>query len=167
MKKTILFLCDIHGTLIGNIDNTEEDYIKFNSLLNNLSLNNNIIFSIVSTENQETINYYQQLLKKYLNNNVILGRQFYEDGYIYNDEAFNYSIGKCVQVLGYIEELLEKYDISKIYFADDNDFNQEMIKEIINLKYPNIIFETIIPKSLNGLSELNKLVEDIKYNLKK
>lgn len=162
MQKLILFFCDLHGTLIGNINNTEEDYIKFNSLLNSLSLSNNVIFSMISTENQETINYYQQLLKKYLNNNVILGRQFYEDGYIYKDEAFNHQVGKCVQVLGFIEELSKTYDITKIYFADDNDFNQEMIKEIISLKYPNIIFKSIIPKLLNGLSELNKLVEDIR-----
>ena len=58
MEKTILFFCDIHGTLEGKLGNKKEDYLKFNHLLNLMSSCNDnckILFSLVSTEKEDIV----------------------------------------------------------------------------------------------------------------
>ena len=73
MENVIMFFCDIHGTLKGNIENEEIDYINLNSILNTLSSNNNnckIIFTLLSSESKEELNSILKPLKKYLNGNI-------------------------------------------------------------------------------------------------
>ena len=59
MKKAILFLCDINGSL----ENTKEDYLEFNKILNSISeINENctIIFSLISTEKEIIVKYPEE-----------------------------------------------------------------------------------------------------------
>lgn len=58
IENAIIFFCDIHGTIKGNIENKETDYIKLNNFLNSISVNNDnckIIFTFVNSESKEEL----------------------------------------------------------------------------------------------------------------
>ena len=158
MNKLVLFFCDIQGTLIGNKINEENDYVLFNQELNKIG--DKIVFSVVSTESNETVARYLNILSNYFTDNIIFGRQYYEDGYIENNNVFDVCAGKCSQIMDYINDLSKTYEIDKVYYAEDNKFICEMVGECINLIYPNIEYQGIIPSKLNGLKELNILIND-------
>ena len=158
MNKIVLFFCDIQGTLIGNNINEENDYVIFRD---NLSImGDNVLFSLVSTETKEIVSHYLDILSNYFSNNIIIGRQYYENGYIYNNKSFEGVSGKCSQIIEYITELSKIYDIDKVYFADDNKFICEMVGKCINLVNSNIYYQAIVPSKLDGLKELNTLIKD-------
>lgn len=85
IEKAIIFFCDIHGTIKGNIENKETDYIKLNNFLNSISVNNDnckIIFTFVNSESKEELKSILTILKKYPNGNINFNKQFYEKSYI-------------------------------------------------------------------------------------
>lgn len=163
MEKVILFLCDICGTLNGNLDNTLEDYLKLNDVLNSISEKNDnckILFAIVSTEKETVVRQYLKELSQHLNNNIYFSKQFYDNGYILEDKSFHFISGKCYQIIEYLKELNQNLDLIKIYYADDSKFFQTYINEYFKFKNINIPLEPIIPREKLGLKELNKLLNE-------
>ena len=82
-----------------------------------------IIFSIVSTENIGTVKNYASEILKY-SDSILLGKQFYEEGYIdYENNTINNQVldkTKLGQMVNYIKEVSKKENLSLICYADDN-----------------------------------------------
>lgn len=163
MEKVILFLCDICGTINGKLFNSDEDYSELNKLLNLISEKNEnckIIFTLVSSENVDTVKENLNELKKHLKNNVHFDKQFYENGYILENNHIETISGKMHQITEYIEEQNKKFKIIKIYYADDSTLLQSYVSEYFEYKEVNIPLISIIPNERLGLKELNKLIND-------
>lgn len=163
VKKTVLFFCDITGTINGNIENSIEDYQHFVSLLTDIKEENgakNIIFSLVSTDISDTLQKEISLLKRFFSKSITIGKQFFENGYIEEYQENSYIKGKPFQILNYIEELQNKYEISKVYFADDTQIYHEILFELAECFQfpPNQIISIILENRL-GLTELNEQIE--------
>lgn len=167
MKKAILFFYDINGTLNGSLENTKEDYLEFNKILNSISeINENctIIFSLISTEKEIIVKEYLDILKEYLNSNIYFYKQFCEEGYILNDKCIKGEFGKSYQIVKYVEELKKTFDIINIYYADDTLFYHHLLNEYANIYNLCDNITNIIPDGHLGLKEVNALLND---NLKK
>ena len=163
MEKIIVFFCDIYGTIKGNVNNLEEDYLELNNILNSISKQNNdskILFVLVSTETEETVKYFYKTLIKYFDNNILFGRQFHEKGYLINDSSIEIMNGKCNSMIDYMKEIAKWLDITKVYYIDDSPFLQEMLQECTKFNFPNVIVESIIPTKGYGLSEVNQLLSE-------
>ena len=161
MENVIMFFCDIHGTLKGNIENDEIDYINLNSILNTLSSNNDnckIIFTLLSSESKEELNSILKPLKKYLNGNILFHKQFYEKGFIKGNTFEEIINGKFSQMIYYLREIKEKANILSIYYADDSVFLQDLIDEYIKINNIDTPLEQIIPTEKEGLKEVNKIL---------
>lgn len=161
MENAIIFFCDIHGTIKGNIENKETDYIKLNNLLNSISINNDnckIIFTLVSSESKEELKSILTTLKKYLNGNINFHKQFYEKGYIKENSYEEIINGKFSQMIYYIKEIKQSNNILSVYYADDSIFLQDLINEYMQINETDIPLEQIIPVEKNGLKEVNELL---------
>ena len=161
MENAIIFFCDIHGTIKGNIENKETDYIKLNNLLNSISINNDnckIIFTLVSSESKEELKSVLTTLRKYLNGNINFNKQFYEKGYIKENIYEEIINGKFSQMIYYIKEIKQSNNILSVYYADDSIFLQDLINEYMQINETDIPLEQIIPLEKNGLKEVNELL---------
>lgn len=163
MNKAVIFFCDITGTINGNIENSIEDYKHFVSLLTTIREENeteNMIFSLVSTDNPEIIQKEISLLKNFFTESITIGKQFFENGYIEECQEIPFVKGKPFQILNYIKELQNKYEIIKVYFADDTQIYHEILFELAEcFQFPTDQIISIIPKNNQGLSKLNELIE--------
>lgn len=162
MEKIIVFFCDIYGTIKGNINNLEEDYLKLNSILNSISKQNDdtkILFVLISTESENVVKQFYNTLTKYFSENILFGRQFHENGYLINDSNIEVISGKCNNMISYMKEISKWLEIVKVYYIDDSYFLQEMLQECTKLTFPNVEIESIIPTNGFGLSEVNQLLE--------
>lgn len=163
MKKVVLFFCDISGTINGKNLNEVNDYYAFVTNIISLMKENlaeNIVFSLVSTDSSEIIQKEIDLLKRFFSNQVITGKQFFEDGYIDNHQKFQTISGKPFQILNYVKELQKDYEIVKIYFADDTKIYHEILFELadyFNIPVGQIV--SLIPEKSQGLAELNELIK--------
>lgn len=164
MKKCIFFI-DITGTILGNVPNSEEDYNKLNILLRRIKEfddTDEIIFSLISTDNIETIRSIQNLLIPYIGNTVTFGRQFFENGY-YTE---NYVIretesGKIIQMCEYLKSLCNNSDeITSVYFADDVEMYHLMFSLVSESESWENKIHSIIPIKKSGLNETNHLLEE-------
>lgn len=164
MKKIIIFFCDIRGTIIGNEQNSITDYQFFNNLLleiKNLEQVDYIIFSLISSDNNIIVSNEQNILNNYFNNNIIFGKQFFDNGYIIDNAIYNDNKkGKIEQILNYTKELEQKYIVAKIYYADDCEFFHDILNELIFYENQNNLFKSIIPKEHIGLKELNLIISN-------
>lgn len=160
MKDVIVFFCDIHGTIKGNLKNEEIDYVNLNKILNIISINNSceIIFALLSSESKEELYSVLNPLKKYLNGNIYFDKQFYENGYIKENTFKEIINGKFNQMIYFLKEIKEYANILSIYYADDSIFFQELINEYIKMNKINIPLIQIIPIKKDGLKEVNNIL---------
>lgn len=160
MKDVIVFFCDIHGTIKGNIKNEKIDYVNLNKILNIISINNSceIIFAILSSESKEELYSVLNPLKKHLNGNIYFDKQFYENGYIKENTFKEIINGKFNQMICFLKEIKEYANILSIYYADDSIFFQELINEYIKMNKINIPLMQIIPIKKDGLKEVNNIL---------
>lgn len=159
MKNIVLFFCDLTGTIIGREENSIIDYQRFYQLLLNIQNTEqveNLIFSLVSSDVHKIINNHTNIFKEFFSEPIILGKQFFDNGYIINNKIYSTNQSKIEQILTYINELNKKFNIIKIYYADDCEFFHIILNEIIN----NDILTSIIPQKKQGLRELNNLLEN-------
>lgn len=162
MKNIIIFFCDINGTIDGVLKNSYNDYKKFSELLITLQKEkgaDNILFSLVSTENKHIVYQQSTTISKILDKSIIMGKQFFENGYIQNDITNPSTIGKIYQMITYLEELSKTYIINKIYLADDSEMIHEMLSDILEIKNIHSL-ESIIPANKTGLSEVNDIIKN-------
>ncbi len=167
MKNVTIFLCDIYGTYMKNNESVSQDKIK--RLLNNLEklriINNSekILFSFVSTESGNFVKK-QSLILKSSNKfeNIEIGMQFFENGYMINNQLFyNGEKGKISQILFYFEKLQKEYQIDKIYYADDTEFYHFMLSNLlIDSPLENKLC-SIIPHNFYETNELNNIISKI------
>ena len=66
------------------------------------------MFSIVSSDNHSIISNQKNILKNYFSEPIILGKQFFYDGYIINNKKYLGKQGKIEQILTYIDKLSKK-----------------------------------------------------------
>ncbi|MGM9834552.1 MAG: hypothetical protein ACI31M_02075 [Bacilli bacterium] len=161
MKKLVIFFCDINGTIDGFKKNSKVDYQEFNFLLKELKEKNQadiLLFSLVSNEKKEIVSEYNNIMCSFLDERITIGKQFCDVGYL-ESNRFSYSIkGKIWQMINYINELKNIYYIQKIYLADDTEMNSNILLEL--LEFENMEkFESIVPRNMEGLSELNSLIK--------
>lgn len=168
MQNIVLFFCDITGTIIGKNKNSIIDYQLFNQLLSNIISENqakNLIFSLVSSDDSIIVNHQKNILQNYLNQSIILGKQFFDNGYIMNDNIYIKKQSKIEQMLAYIKELNKDFNIIKLYYADDCEFFHILLNELLSTdNYYNNLLTSIIPKAHQGLVELNSLLENETIN---
>lgn len=146
--KTVLFFCDIRGTITGTTDYQElmEKLDKLREIYNC----EKIIFSIVSSENMYTVEEYINRLNQN-NDNIIFGKQFYDSGYIDCQNAIiNEHIHdktKLGQIIRYSQEVCENYDVDLICYADDNAYGAYV--EVLNNLIKNVEIKVISPSNKN------------------
>lgn len=163
MEKIKIFFSDIEGTYEHNITNSNIDIESFIKSISQLG--NNIIFSFASQCNQEKItnciNQIETYTKKY---NITLGKQIYEEGYIENNQNHITNItSKLSQMLNYIREISTKYEIEKIYYAEDNELTQYMFKELGEEMGYDV--DIIVP-SIGGCKDLANIINENYLNVK-
>lgn len=160
MEKIVLVLCDIQGTIDGNDENRSCDYEEFNQNLLKLQDMNNVeyvIFSIFSSETAKVVQEKIYTLLKYFDPSIISAKNYFESGCICNDgKILKKEKGKIFQIVGFINEMIEKYDIEKVYYIDDCSLYHDFLKVL--LEDIDIQVEHIIPKEKNGLKEVNELL---------
>lgn len=169
MEHISIFLCDLYGTY--KVDNKKVDINELEKFLINLDTlrkqNNSskLLFSFVSTENAEIIKNETNILKcMNKNDNIVLGKQFFDHGFIYQDKVYcEEVIGKVFQIKKYLEELNDKYIIDKVYFADDNIFIHYLLEELF---LDSFMIQLVIPSKCIGLEELNKVITSLLTNNK-
>lgn len=171
MESIICFFCDIQGTICGKLKNSPHDYEKLNELLLHLKEKNNvdyIMFSLFSSDNYESVEQQKRELEKYLEFPIILGKQFFESGYIEDKKVIRIHTKqydtKIDQIIGCLNELKRDYIIDKVYYVDDSSLLHEILE--ITQEYSLNEITSIIPKMKNGLSEVNQLLEE-KINIDK
>lgn len=160
MQNITIIFCDIRGTLIGKQKNTDEDYKKFTNKLLKLKENDysdNIIFSIISSDDAIYVKEMFNILKPYLCD-IKAGKQIFYNGYIENEKEYEYAIGKPFQILNYLTELSKTYLINRIYFIDDTSLHHEILYELLE-DCDKLV--SIIPENNEGISELNSLLEKL------
>ncbi len=162
MQKTIYF-CDITGTIFGSEKNDKEDYQKLNELLQEVQRNDSsdeIVFSLVSTDNEETVRSVQGLLEPYIGENVVFGRQFFDSGYYVEDVVVKDNIsGKSLQMYEYLKDLGIDH-IASVYFADDVQMFHMILHFALEGDGLSDKFHSIIPTKKLGLKEVNQLLEN-------
>lgn len=163
MEKIACFFCDIRGTIIGNKKVEDCEYQEFNNILIELKKEiyvDFIIFSLISTDSKDSVFFQQNILKKYLDQSIHFGKQFFGDGYINVQEViYQEMLGKPLQISRYIKELEEKYRIRKIYYADDCEIYHEMLSNFLEDSNWHQKLCSIIPCENHGLTEVNQLVK--------
>lgn len=160
MKKLVIFFCDISGTIDGGKKNYPIDYREFNVLLRKLKEKDEadiLLFSLVSSDNKDVVTRYNNTLCSYLDDKITMGKQFYDMGYIEADRSNSAVIGKVWQILNYLNELKETYQIKRIYLADDIKLTPEVLTELLGQENQEK-FEPIIPIHKDGLSEVNDMI---------
>ena len=130
-----------------------------------------VMFSIFSSETAKTVQEKKDTLLKYFDSSIIYAKNYFESGCICENGnvIIKNKIGKIFQIVEFINEMLEKYDIEKMYYIDDcssyHDFLKVLLEDI------DIQVEHIIPKEKNGLKEVNELLSKhmenkfIKWNI--
>lgn len=162
-EKVICFFCDIMGTLIGSNKANDADYELFTKLLLKLKEEQGvqkIIFSLISSDNFEFVLDEENTLSSFFGNLITLGEQFFDKGFIDIDGCVEIkkNKGKVFTIYNYCNELSNKYDIQKIYYADDCEMYHDMLKTILNeTKFNNKII-SFIPSNNIGIAELNQLL---------
>lgn len=157
MKKVTLFFCDIRGTFdcgkLLKIDDNEVKRLADNlSQLNQLNGTDFVIYTFVTAEHKETVDYMENYFKQYASNDIQFGHHIYS-----TDEI---EVSKATDIFNYIEKIATVCEVnSNVYYADDTEFYHFIIQELneeFNHKYE---FHSIIPKE-HGLKEVNDEIEE-------
>lgn len=142
--KTVLFFCDINGALTG--ENSMSLLVNRLENLRDVYHCQKLIFSIVSSEHIGIIkNYVNEIMRH--ENNIVLGKQFYGEGYIdyQKNEINNANVDKSKlgQMMNYIKELKDTEDLKMICYADDNA--SELYIELFNKVCPESMIKILVP----------------------
>ena len=159
MKNTICFFCDISGTLNGTEKNKEVDYQNLNKNLQLLMNKFNadcLLFSLVSSDNYHSVNDTMKKIRESLDSPILLRKQFFDKGYILDNEPYYHSSCKTDQIMGFLAEAEKDFNIKSIIYADDCTIFHDILTILAEEKYH---ITSIIPQNNEGLCELNKLLE--------
>lgn len=133
MEKVIVFFSDIAGTY----DNSDSKNIQREEFLMRFKDNlyelkdlfgaDRVVFSFVTNDNAKFLmRHIIEFKENIADENIIMGKQFYNDGYINGDRInSNYLKDnlKVRKIIEYIKQLKEKYEVVNTYYADDSTFN--------------------------------------------
>lgn len=167
--KVLLFFCDIEGTLTDKrIDANYDVLFKNINEMKELYECDISVFSLLSMNDfDDVFKWYQKIND---NDNVIFGKQFYDNGYFENINGLikiNENIkdkSKLGYMKKYIEELSKNHEIKMLCYADDHlyDVYTDYFKRILN---ENAGIKLIKPSDSNEEYE-NDVVktENIGYN---
>lgn len=154
MKKILCLFCDITGTIIGKNINVSSDYQDFNRILNDIGKKeyvDYILFSLISCDSKEVVLDHLHTLKQYLNSSVFFGKQFFENGFINNEDIiYEEMLGKPMQIYRYIKELEEKYSVQKIYYVDDCEMYHELLSYYAEYENWTQKLHSIMPSKNKG-----------------
>lgn len=162
MKK-VIYCSDIRGTILGSQENKIEDYQKFNELLKEIKTREDadeLVFSLISTDNQETVKSIQNLIHPYIKETATLGRQYFENGYYTERQTVleEKPKGKVIQLIEYVNDLKKEEEEISVYYADDTEMYHFMAELLAkNNGWSSELF-SIKPTGL-GLEETNQLLE--------
>lgn len=157
-----LFFCDIAGTIDGSSINKISDYKNFNNLIKKIQQNNKsdyIIFPLISTDPFRIVNNKIKFICSHNENFIMIGKQFFDNGYIEKDKVITGISGKSQQIIYYINELSKRYEIDSVIYADDCMIYHDILHELAKEYNLDDIITSIIPTKSEGLSELNELLE--------
>lgn len=154
-KNITFFFCDIEGTISGN--NKEEDYIKFNELLNKIGKNNNsdeVRFVLFTDNDEQSKKSYEEKFKKYFNNYI---------------KIINIKGKDIKDHVGYLNECKNNNeDIEDVYLAEDISMIREIFGMVIfdmGIKFNEI--KTSNKDNHNTLEYINTIMEEEYLNSKK
>lgn len=135
-----------------------------------------LIFSFITSDEEDYLLSAVLELQKYIQNNknIILGKQYYYDGYLeiknnISKTSDNNKLFKGNKAIGYINELNQNAIIVNSFFADDSQMEHELLKHYmlkINKISQNIDIESLHVKN-GGITELNNILEEHIYSDKK
>lgn len=164
MKKVVIYFSDIMDTLIGNQLNTEEDYYQFDHLLATIKEKeqaDEIIFALISTDNQEIVSHTHDLLTPFIGQTVTFGRQYFGNGYYTESEVVRKkSLGKPMEIIEYVDQLSQSYDVSSVYYVDDSMTDQMILSHIVKQTDWEPTLHSIRPTNRIGLSDTNRLLDE-------
>ena len=129
MKSKGLFICDIYNTYFCANDNHGEERKKFIDNLVSIIIKDNLDILYFSFVTNDTNSYLEDAindLKYHLPNKIVLIKQYYYNGYIYDDKLYSYDYKYRYEI---IENLKKEYNTSKIYYADDSLFNHKLVND--------------------------------------
>ena len=157
-----MFYCDIVGTFYRKKDFKDEDQEleRFVNNLNSLMIKNNtskLIFSFITTENEDFVNKMEEKIKPYIEGtNILLGNHIYDDG--------KKIVSKPVDILKDIERQNKKHNIDKkIYYADDCELYHSILNELNGFYGFDYDIQSIVPQ-YNDLYDVNNILENQNYN---
>ena len=156
-KKSItIVFCDIFGTIDGGIDDSESK--RFAELLEYIRIKNKsdyVYFAIASTEDKETVEYYENEITKYFDKSTIIIPKVLE---IESKRDV-----KAISSYNYIEHLRKDFDIHSVYYIDDVELLHFMLSGLLELNEEikdTIPVHSIIPKhGENSLKYINDYLE--------
>jgi hypothetical protein len=148
------FCCDIIGTITGTkeIDKRMDELISFTETLKRINnkLDNTMYFSLFSTNDLLTVKRFVNELKPYLNYYNIISNKNYADKFMIENEQIrilsNNEQDKVWQIIYSLKSYqMQKLEVNRIIYADDNYLNCQIVKQVVSLLYPDTEIITIIP----------------------
>lgn len=174
-----LFFCDISGTFTSDSKERFQQLKNLQEALMLLAEDSNITFSFITSDEESFLNSYIEEWLPYTNNSIIMGKQFFRNGYIENGNVFyTKKMCKFEQILSYAYSIECNNKIDSIYFADDSNINHEILS-VFNNKYkiihitkdknPTLVYNYYSNKfGIEGLTEcINEIYKDNHINEKK
>lgn len=167
MDNIIIIFLDIVGTFdsINNRDKLIKEFLFNLKKLKEKDKANKIIISFISTGSIDMILEYVSEIKKYINEDIILGEQFAYDKKMTNYSkpciVTDYIRCKSEKIIDYIIDLKQIYNIKKLYYIDDSEINVNMfIESNLDINYLCLIPGTFI-NSNNIIGSYNMGIEGI------
>lgn len=167
MDNIIIIFLDIVGTFdsINNRSKLIKEFLFNLKKLKEKDKANKIIISFISTGTIDLILEYVSEIKKYINEDIILGEQF-----AYDKKMTNYS-KPCIvsdyirckpeKIIDYIADLKQIYNIKKLYYIDDSEINVNMfIESKLDINYLCLVPGTFI-NSNNIIGSYSRGIEGI------
>lgn len=167
MEKVTVFFCDIIGTFKGKSFNEKIDSNELEAFIQNLNGfmekdgSDKLIFSFITSANVESVFKESEFLRIHIDNkHIVLGRQYFENGYIEDGRVFSGPKTKPQQIIEYINGLKSTYTVNMVYYADDTEYNHVILDALGH----DIC--SFIPNQGIGISELNELISKEKKIIK-
>ncbi len=123
MKKISVVICDIIGTFLNSTDSTRrkeyiEEFVLNLKILKELHNDDEIVLSFITSEGKELCDKVEDIVKN-TSNPPTLGTSLYHNGSQNNEKSND----RFVNMVNYLQALSANYNVSNIYFIDDQSIN--------------------------------------------
>ena len=159
MKSKGLFICDIYNTYFCLSDDHNEERKKFVDNLVKIIIKDKLDILYFSFVTNDTIDYLENTiedLKNHLPNKVKFMKQYYYNGYIYENTNYPYEYKYRYEV---IDSLKNEYKVNNIYYADDSLFNHQLVKDKKIIHFINSSNNDYFNSNEKGLKGINEAIE--------